>query len=308
MSSHAAFDSKCNASEPPQAHQRVKYVRKFRILIVSLLSFILTIQVFHSLHAFVNHESFRDSFRGAPPSLHLRNATLSDIDAVVNITLAAFDPSPDSDLLAPHRHEHWDHFYACSRASLEAAFRDSGNPGGPFDLYPYVMALPPSKDYPDGKPVAVGFYARLNQNFTKSSPPSLNAMVPTFSPADQFNCTDRPEYSEAWMEAMRNKTNAAAQRNFNDVYGQHNHFYLAELATHPDYQRLGAGTALLRQGMEYATRERIPITLLATDTGRPLYEHVGFRVVEEVIITVEGREGKIRQTAMVWDPPNDEWV
>lgn len=48
------------------------------------------------------------------------------------------------------------------------------------------------------------------------------------------------------------------------------------LAVHPDYQRLGAGTALVTWGSEVADEKGLKAVVEGTPAGRRCYEKVGF--------------------------------
>lgn len=51
---------------------------------------------------------------------------------------------------------------------------------------------------------------------------------------------------------------------------------LDTLATHPDYQRRGAGSMLLKWGCELADRHGVALYVDASKAGAPLYERFGF--------------------------------
>jgi GNAT superfamily N-acetyltransferase len=57
---------------------------------------------------------------------------------------------------------------------------------------------------------------------------------------------------------------------------------LDQVKTLPEHHRKGAGTALLRWGVELADREGLPIRLEATPYGLGLYEKFGFETKEKV--------------------------
>jgi GNAT superfamily N-acetyltransferase len=57
------------------------------------------------------------------------------------------------------------------------------------------------------------------------------------------------------------------------------HMYLAVLMTAPRFQRRGYGTALLKWGYKVADREGIPLFLVATPVGHPVYLHQGWKEV-----------------------------
>jgi len=61
-------------------------------------------------------------------------------------------------------------------------------------------------------------------------------------------------------------------------------YYLVLLATHPDYRRRGAGTALTQWGVDQALAAGIDVGLEASPMGYPLYQHMGFVLLENLVI------------------------
>lgn len=59
------------------------------------------------------------------------------------------------------------------------------------------------------------------------------------------------------------------------------------LATDPEYQRRGAGAALLEKVKAIADEEGLAIYLTSTETGRKLYERAGFQVMKEIVIDLK---------------------
>jgi predicted acetyltransferase len=74
--------------------------------------------------------------------------------------------------------------------------------------------------------------------------------------------------------------------------------YLGSVATHPDYQRRGAGTIQCRWGLDLAEKEGLGVALFASIMGRPLYTHLGFETMAELTVQVEGEDEKVGVTAM----------
>lgn len=67
------------------------------------------------------------------------------------------------------------------------------------------------------------------------------------------------------------------------------HWYLQMVGTHPDWQRLGIGTRLIRQGIERATSDGLGI-YLETETVENVayYRHLGFEVRSEWMVSAGG--------------------
>ena len=67
------------------------------------------------------------------------------------------------------------------------------------------------------------------------------------------------------------------------------------LFTHPDYRRKGIGAMLVKWGSEQAKHRGVEFWLNATPVGKPLYEKLGFQLVE--------RNPLVPKT----DNPDDVW-
>lgn len=66
------------------------------------------------------------------------------------------------------------------------------------------------------------------------------------------------------------------------------------LATDPEFERRGAGAALLEKIKAIADEKGLPIYLTSTETGRKLYERAGFRPVKELVIDLE-KMGEVKR-------------
>ncbi|KAL0782607.1 hypothetical protein CaCOL14_000513 [Colletotrichum acutatum] len=60
------------------------------------------------------------------------------------------------------------------------------------------------------------------------------------------------------------------------VMGDERHYYLDTLVTHPDYQRRGAASMLLKWGCALADEDGVAAYVDASKTGKGLYERFGF--------------------------------
>ncbi|TDZ27371.1 putative transcriptional regulatory protein [Colletotrichum spinosum] len=60
------------------------------------------------------------------------------------------------------------------------------------------------------------------------------------------------------------------------VMGDEKHYYLDTVATHPDYQRRGAGSMLVKWGCERADEDGVGAYVDASKAGAPLYQRHGF--------------------------------
>lgn len=77
--------------------------------------------------------------------------------------------------------------------------------------------------------------------------------------------------------------------------------YLSALVVHPSFRRRGAGTVLVNWGIQVAEGRGWPVTVAASPTGKFLYTHLRFQVIEVEVIRVNGEEETLETTIMVRD-------
>jgi GNAT superfamily N-acetyltransferase len=73
------------------------------------------------------------------------------------------------------------------------------------------------------------------------------------------------------------------------------------LATHPRYQLHGAGTQLVRSGIESAEERGEDITLIAQPTAEGFYLHIGFVEVVNISIASVDRDEEFWFNVMKYD-------
>jgi GNAT superfamily N-acetyltransferase len=78
-------------------------------------------------------------------------------------------------------------------------------------------------------------------------------------------------------------------------------YYLILLATHPDYRRRGAGTALTQWGIIQALTAGVDVGLEASPMGFPLYLHLGFVLLEDLVIKADDDPTSVLLRVMVYD-------
>jgi ribosomal protein S18 acetylase RimI-like enzyme len=94
---------------------------------------------------------------------------------------------------------------------------------------------------------------------------------------------------------------------FDRLYGQR-HFTLQVLATHPDWQRRGAGTMLCRWGITVSLFTGTTISVFASPMGQALYSRLGFCLMSRVELAVEGDEESVVVSAMGYEANFNELV
>jgi GNAT superfamily N-acetyltransferase len=71
------------------------------------------------------------------------------------------------------------------------------------------------------------------------------------------------------------------------------------LATSPEFERKGIGSKLLKQGLQEAEEDAVPVYLGATPAGRPLYERNGFELM--------GTDSKGEPGVCTWEEAVMRW-
>ncbi|KAL2016842.1 hypothetical protein VTK56DRAFT_2917 [Thermocarpiscus australiensis] len=96
----------------------------------------------------------------------------------------------------------------------------------------------------------------------------------------------------------------AQKRSFGDLPC----YRLSFVCTDPAYQGQGAGSLLTRKVLEMAAAEGLPVYLESTEVAVPMYEKLGFQVVDEFQMRIP-RAGSselsevYKELCMIWHPP-----
>jgi GNAT superfamily N-acetyltransferase len=106
-----------------------------------------------------------------------------------------------------------------------------------------------------------------------------------------------PDRMKVWNEA----TQEAKSRLFDSQFGP-DYFQLQILATHPRYQRLGAGSELCNWGLKMARLENVSVAVFASPMGSKLYSSLGFQTLSNVIVHAPGDGELINLKAMIYKP------
>ncbi|KAJ5379237.1 acetyltransferase [Penicillium cosmopolitanum] len=85
-----------------------------------------------------------------------------------------------------------------------------------------------------------------------------------------------PPWHEEMSASLCDEFFRKEEENRMRVMGEKKHFYLDTVATHPDYQRRGAGSMLVGWGCELADSQGVLAYVDASKEGAPLYAKFGF--------------------------------
>jgi hypothetical protein len=255
-----------------------------------------------------------DAFIRATSAISVRRASLADLNAMLDIGLAAMPLDPQWNWRFPNRHC----FPEDHRKFTRSVYRDflenkSGN-------WLVMLAEITGQDsLTSAVPVAFAVWnltnlANTNQNSHAASingayatlsmkRPSLNNLQGTntqpciYQPAT----ATRRDANEQRLTAWKEWTSKARSVLFDAPLGRQ-YFQLQILATHPDFQRQGAGSALCDWGLRISQLTGLVVSVFASPMGRLLYGRLGFTTVGSVRIGAQGETEHVILTAMVYLP------
>ncbi|KAI1323668.1 acyl-CoA N-acyltransferase [Xylariaceae sp. FL0255] len=217
------------------------------------------------------------------PTPGIRPATKDDLDSIVWVSAAAFRADPTYTYRYPYIDQYYDDYVAAVRTRYKGTLADP-------DITMMVYEGASNEDSAVLKPIAYSVWVPVTRK-----QPLVAAPAGT---GDQTQTPMQRHAVPARMRAALGDIEVAKQRLFIDKYGE-KQMYLAGLACHPEYERRGAGKALISWGLERAQREKIPIGLFASPKGMGLYKKLGFKEVERFYTQIEGEEERILHVAMV---------
>jgi len=257
-------------------------------------------------------------------AMELRAATVADLDDLATIACRAMPMDPQWNYRFPKREQFPDEHFSCTRAGYATMLEETGvlinvmtlpvkdQNSGETVKRPIALAVweleghdPEQKDY---SAIAAGTFCcgipSISASISSTTLPLIRRLRSTLLPAGNDNkpnndCTQRPDADPRRMKAFDDALIAAKKSYFDRVYGP-NQLHLRILATHPDFQRRGAGSTLCRWGMQRATSARVPVTLFSSPMGQQLYSFLGFDYIGTVIVQVKGEDEKLSIGAMIY--------
>jgi hypothetical protein len=263
-----------------------------------------------------------------PLTYDFRPAIESDLPAITTITVEAFSPSAAWHYLIPHIKSHKTDIWNCLHDQIVQGWQN-------FDskkTFLNVITVPPSSSSsnsennntnPDDQenpqqelPVSFAVWniltASSSSSSSSTSPFSLDSILQTCHTLPGTNLTRAYDYDRQLQPTL--------QKFFSPSEGSvwQDQLYLNLLATHPEWdgngfgarqvgwgmelsRRLGGGGGGGEEGMGEATAASIPVTLLSTPAGWPLYESLGFEGVENATVGLLDGLGELWFEICKWD-------
>ncbi|TQV89936.1 hypothetical protein V2A60_002529 [Cordyceps javanica] len=209
-----------------------------------------------------------------PDHLRVRAAVPSDVGALATIVYHAMPMDPQWDYRFPLRKQYPEDNYGYTRLMMKSFLEAQGV------FVSVVTFLTPGLGEDEEIPAAVAVW-ELDFNEKKDY-----SILPTANE----NC--RRDANFEHMAAFSSVLQLAKKSYFDSTY-QSQQLHLRVLATHPDFQRKGAGSALCNWGIEWAKQRHVPVTLFSSPMGQQLYSSLGFTKIGAVTVRVEGEQEEL---------------
>lgn len=229
----------------------------------------------------------------------VREANLADLDGLVKIAIAAMPMDPQWDYRFPLRRSYAQDTYDFTYLKYQE-FMDSPQTWRIMVAEhsdPEQCARGAITDEPQHTIAAFAVWDIANL----PGPSVVTAPTPT--PAQSPIMGERRDGHQARMTAWAKAMPRAKEQLFNSRYGNR-HIQLQILATHPAWQRRGAGQLLCLEGMELARTRNMAVTVFASPMGRRLYSKLGFQIRGYVHVQVPGEEQSVSPVALSFEPDN----
>ncbi|KAI9170579.1 hypothetical protein HJFPF1_00047 [Paramyrothecium foliicola] len=211
-------------------------------------------------------------------------AVEADLDDIVTILIDAFSPGPVWQYLYTQLDEYYDFAWHCLRQTIGEGFAHHVNTT--FINVIHKSEVTDSQNEHGKRLSRVVAFAVWNVREPKDRVPHQS--ISNIGALEALTeCSDHPEMNQTRAADYARQAKALEEDFIRNH--QEDQLYLNFLATHPDWDGHGFGAAQLRWAFEKAKRvkenQTLPITLLATPAGWPLYSSVGFESLKNITIT-----------------------
>ncbi|RYP55595.1 hypothetical protein DL771_012349 [Monosporascus sp. 5C6A] len=225
----------------------------------------------------------------SPSDLQLRRATGADLDNLTKIAQAGFPDDPEWNYRFPYRYKHPEDNWKWTRKEYEEYLDQPGK-------YSVLLATLPAEQCTDRNDSSDGDAHRTNRISIALA--VWDVSVTKMSKDRDGGINERKDANPQHIKEFTDALDAASEKYFSGHGERQLHLWL--LTTHPDFRRLGAGSMLTRWGMDVAGEKGWPVTVLASPMGDKLYQALGFKVIGNVTVQVDGEEEKLVVSCLQW--------
>lgn len=253
------------------------------------------------------------SFASSTAPFSFRNATIDDLDDIATVWIDAFKPSPIFSYIRQFVDEVGEQYtWTCQRDRLLALFQQQA-----ADYRFQVITVPESASPLGEKVVSVSVWDFSRTEHHRHDETALTSLLPfvAHSSTDSthnsgFNCSAHLDMNLTRAIHFQHVVEDAERRYLIEPFGSQ--LSLALLATHPSWDGHGFASQHLHWGkaqlepLRGQARGRLPITLLATPAGFPLYLDEGFKELGNITFERLDGKGAFWYEAMAYKQPGGE--
>ncbi|KAI0129856.1 hypothetical protein BJ170DRAFT_290280 [Xylariales sp. AK1849] len=240
---------------------------RFTIIVI----FAAALCYFPSLGVFVDQQVY---LGGAVP-FELRDAVIADVDDITTVFMDAFSQAPVWSYIHQFEDQYPGYNWGCVREQVVQGLTEP--PNVTDDALFRVISVPDGTSQSGTRVVSVSMWQFGKPNAT-GWPLGLNGSA---------SCSLHLGTNMTRALDLSKRMDNAHKTYLEDVYERQ--LYLAVLATHPKWDGNGFAAAHLHWGMAIADNMGMPLTLMATTAGYPLYKSVGFGDIYN--LTIERLDG-----------------
>ncbi|MCJ1246219.1 hypothetical protein MMC30_003425 [Trapelia coarctata] len=226
-------------------------------------------------------------------AISIREATMADLDTIIDVYLAAFPMDPVWNYVFSNHHQYPEETQRLTRLEYTHYLRKKDK------KWRFMVAEMPKKDNKSVKVIAaISLWAFVDK--VEDTGDGIDILeVGQDGELDKKHdpLENRLDANPARVKAYISAIAEAENMYHNMPYGE-NQIRLKLLATHPDYQRQGAASKLLNWGMCLAVANFKYLTVLAGPMGKKLYTKTCFYEQGTVDVQIEGEEEKVTFSAM----------
>lgn len=260
--------------------------------------------VLSALLSFALSASQQAPITGAVVPFTFRNATLDDIDDITRVNMDAFKRGPSWSYFRQFADNDPNYTWTCQRELFKQLYLNIT--AGDSKIMK-VISVPDESCHRKERVVSFSYWGLVCPDTEEyfSSTSSTGPKLGVFSrpmnihtlPNSGFDCEAHLDMNMTRIEHFQRAMLEAEYNYLDKPYGTQ--FRLDLLATHPDWDGNGFAARHLRWGKETLAElnhasenpeHRMPLTLMATPAGYPLYISEGFEGLKNV--TVERLDGK----------------
>jgi len=259
------------------------------VIMLAAMTPLLTLAIaltlsFHQTWALPSPQQHAQQTYLANNNIHIRPATEADLDDITTVVIDAFAPGPAWHYAFPHQDEYKEYQWRCLRKAVEQEFARKPN-----NTFVNVISVPvgPSaaattmQGERAERVVAVAVWKILEPDKRQSESGSMDLLGFGVHSGKQ-KCSDNLDTNMTRAEDFNRQFSVAEEHYVIDF--PHKQMHLGLLCTHPDWDGHGFGAAHCEWGMDLAKSMDVPVTLVATPAGWPLYDLLGFESVANITI------------------------